>query len=110
MGTGKEMRDLSFLDDQILNMIRIAERAEYHGETYNLASGVSHSVKDIAGVVARAMRLKPKFVFTQKIRAFDSRAWYADVKKMRSLGCRNKTSLAEGVKKMVNWYNSEIKK
>lgn len=109
LGSGKEMRDLSFVDDQIANMIRIAERAEYRGEAYNLASGMSYTIKEVADVLAQAMDLKPKFVFTKKTRAFDSRTWHADVRKIRSLGCRNATSLAKGIQKTVEWYNLEFK-
>lgn len=106
MGNGREMRDLTYVEDQIGQMIRVAERADYRGEAYNLASGKLYSVKKVAEDIARSMKLKPKFVFTKNIRAFDSRVWVPDLRKIRGFGCRAATPLREGIEKTLEWYRS----
>jgi hypothetical protein len=56
-----------------------------------------------------AMKLKPKFVFTNKIRTFDGQSWRGDDSIIKKMGCSTPTSLFAGVKKTVLWYMKEIK-
>lgn len=108
IGSGNEARDLVFIDDQIENIIRVAESAEYEGEVYNLGSGRAYTTKQIAGAVARSMKLNPEFIFSQKTRLFDVNITLADTNKIKKLGCKTQTSLDEGIKRMVSWYRLSV--
>ena len=108
LGSGKEARDLVFIDDQIENIIRVTKFADYEGEVYNLGSGKSYTTNEIAKVVAKSMGLDPKLIFSQKIRSFDVKVTIADIGKIKKLGCRTKTSLRQGIDKTVNWYRSAV--
>lgn len=106
IGDGTQERDIVFVGDQVASIVRVAERAQYKGEVYNLCSGKSHTTVGIAKAVVRAMKLKPRFVFTKKTRAFDAQRWVGDPTKIKKLGCRYRTSLEEGVRRTVAWYRA----
>lgn len=108
LGSGKEARDLVFIDDQIENINRVATFADYEGEVYNLGSGKSYTTNEIAKTVAESMGLDPELIFSQKIRAFDVKITIADISKIKKLGCKTKTSLRQGIEKTVNWYQSAL--
>lgn len=104
IGTGKESRDLIFINDLIKNILKVAEFADYNAEIYNMGTGKSYTTTQIARTVAAAMHIKPKLFFSKKIRSFDVANTTADVKKIRKLGCKTNTTLANGVRQTVRWY------
>lgn len=106
LGDGTQARDLVFIEDLVENMIKVSHKAKYKGEVYNLCSGKLYSTKRIAYCVARAMGLRPEFVFTGKIRIFDGQSWLGNNSKIKKLGCKTTTSLQKGIAETVCWYNS----
>lgn len=109
LGDGSQARDMVYVDDQVKNIIKIAERAAYDGGVYNLCSGNLYTTKELAGYVAGAMKIKPKIIFTHKIRTFDGQSWRGDNSIIKKMGCSTPTSLAVGIGKTVSWYMREIK-
>ncbi|MEK7546585.1 MAG: NAD-dependent epimerase/dehydratase family protein [Patescibacteria group bacterium] len=103
IGDGKQARDLVFIDDQIKNIIRVAERGNYDGSVYNLGSGKLYSTLEIAKTVGSAMGLRPQISFTGRLRSSDGQVWRADIKKIVKLGCRITTPLNSGIIKTVAW-------
>lgn len=108
-GTGKEARDFTYVDDQVKNILLIAQKAKYGGEAYNAGSGTLVTTKKVAETIVRAMRLKSKIIFTDATRVFDGFSWLADVRKMRAFGCKNTTSFENGIKVTVAWYKANFK-
>ncbi|MDD5146009.1 MAG: NAD(P)-dependent oxidoreductase [Candidatus Pacebacteria bacterium] len=109
LGDGSQARDMVYIDDQIKNIIKIAQKAFYKGEVYNLCSGNLYTTKELAHCVVLAMKMRPKLVFTNKIRVFDGQSWRGDSSIIKKMGCSTPTSLSTGIKKTVLWYMKEIK-
>lgn len=108
LGDGTQARDFIFINDVVDNMVQIACNAQYRGEVYNLCSGELHTTKELAELIAEAMKLKPKLIFTQKVRVFDGQSSLGDDTKMKSLGGRSNYSLKRGIEETIKWYRSEM--
>ncbi len=106
IGTGNEARDLTFIVDQVSNIVRVAEQADFKGEAYNLASGSLYSTRQVAESVARALGLTPEFIYTEKARVFDAPSWLADVNKIKKFGASTPTKLDHGVEQTVRWFKN----
>ncbi len=107
-GTGNEARDIIYIDDQVNNLLTIAEHGVYEGETYNAACGSLTTTRQIAEAVAVAMNLSPKFIFTEQIRVFDAPIWLADVSKIAALGCKSTIGLEEGMRRTAAWFKNNV--
>jgi len=107
LGDGTESRDMTFVFDQVKNIVKVAQYADYNGEVYNLGSGQAYSTKYIAELIAKTMNLNPKFIFTKNIRVFDGHTWTADIAKIKDFGCDNFTDFNEGIEETINWYNKQ---
>jgi UDP-glucose 4-epimerase len=105
IGDGLQYRDMSYIDDQVENILTLVNKADFGGESYNLGSGTSYSTKAIAIEIIKAMNLKTEIVFTGQSRVFDANSWTADNSKILSLGCSYQTKLSDGLAKTVTWFN-----
>jgi len=106
LGDGTQARDLTYISDQVQNMVRISNRAKYNGDIYNLGSGRIYTTKQIAAAVMKAMNITPTISFTGQVRPADGQVWRADIKKIKSLGCIITTSLSVGIEKTLAWYQN----
>jgi UDP-glucose 4-epimerase len=104
IGDGSQARDLVFIDDQVANIIKVSEGAQYTGEVYNLGSAELYTTKDIAMAVIKGLDIKPEIVFTGEVRKSDGQTWRADIAKMKKLGGQINVSLVAGISKTVAWY------
>ena len=103
-GDGSEIRDLTYIDDQIEGLLLLARKAKYEGEVYNLGSGIGISISDLALKIVKLMGIKPKIIYQKKDKEkYYGNAWIADISKVKSLKHHPKTSLDEGLKKTIEW-------
>ena len=103
-GDGSEVRDLSYIDDQIGGLLLLSKKAKYKGEVYNLGSGVGISVKDLALKIAKLMRAKPEIIFKKENSdKYYGHTWIADISKISKLDYMPKTKLEDGLKKTIEW-------
>jgi UDP-glucose 4-epimerase len=105
LGTGRQVRDFNYVEDTVQGLLALAEKG-VPGEAYNVASGVSHSVTDLAHLLIDTLGLagKTTLSFTGESWAGDAQRWEVDIGKMRGLGYRPATTLREGVKKVDEWF------
>lgn len=103
-GDGSEIRDLSYIDDQVNGLLLLAQKGKFKGEVYNLGSGVGISISNLALKIAKLMNLKPRLVYQkQNKETHHGKIWIADISKVMSLKHIPKTSFDTGLKKTIDW-------
>jgi UDP-glucose 4-epimerase len=108
MGDGSEIRDFTYVDDQVAGLLLLAEKAEYVGEIYNLGSGAGISVADLAEKIAGHMELRPKISFEKsKSENHHGKSWILDIQKASGLGHLPKTQLDDGLRQTIEWVKSQ---
>jgi dTDP-L-rhamnose 4-epimerase len=102
---GNQRRDVVHVEDVAEAFAIALEHERAPGGVFNIASGESRSVKEIAKLLATAMArpgLPPEIV--GKSRAGDIRHCFADVTKAREeLGFQAKRELSEGLAELADW-------
>lgn len=104
LGSGRQEKDYVYIDDVVDALVLSAEEGR-GGEAYNVGTGVSTSVDEVARVVSEVMGLDPDFEHT------GGKAWRGDVEeacadtsKLEELGWRPTVSVREGVERMYGWF------
>jgi UDP-glucose 4-epimerase len=107
LGSGKQVRDFNFVEDTVQGLLVLAEKG-ISGEAYNIASGASHSVTELAHILIEHLGLKGKtsLAFTGESWAGDAQYWEVDIAKIKVLGYRPQVSLPEGVALVADWFNT----
>lgn len=108
-GDGQQKRAFSCVDDVIPAMIKAAFEPKCEGQIINLGSDEAVSLKDLAQVVLEEffgkknipVRLTPKHLPDRPQEVKYAYCDHAQARKL--LGFESKTSLREGVRKMIVW-------
>ena len=105
LGDGKQVRDLNYVTDTVGGLMAIALKGQ-SGEAYNLASGTSHNVTEIAHMLLDILRLRDstRISYSGKSWSGDAQRWEVDITKARSLGYGPATPLRKGLEEVVAWY------
>lgn len=103
---GKQLRDFCYIDDVVDALMRAAATQEALGRIINIASGRPVSIKDvILQVMAITGGGKPVWG-AHPYRKGENMSLYADVRLAKSLlGWEPSTSLDEGLRKTIEYYN-----
>lgn len=101
---GKMLRDFTYIDDIVDGVVAALERVSGY-EIYNLGNGspvqLLDFIKTIETTVGKAAQLE-----MASMQAGDVTQTYADIEKATmKLDYRPKTTLAEGIKAYIDWYN-----
>jgi len=107
LGDGSQTRDLVFVTDVVEAMILVADTAPLQGEAFNVASGTSHSIRELAEALCRTLDSFPELTFTGQVRLGDAQKWEVDIGKVKQLGFVPRVLLDEGLKRVVEWYATE---
>lgn len=108
LGSGKQLRDFIFIDDAVTVTLAVADRAreDEAAPVYNVGTGISTSVLDVAGRVAAAMgRSNLAFETTQS-------SWIGDVDYLLLDPARTHKYLStpvqveEGIDRFVRWIET----
>lgn len=105
-GTGEDIRDLIFIDDFLEGLLLATERLNSFA-TVNIASGRGYKVKKILDAIIRVVgRGTPQVIFDpSKPSMVPIRL--LNIEKAKSLlGFFPKTTLEEGLRKTVHWYQT----
>jgi dTDP-L-rhamnose 4-epimerase len=102
---GEQRRDFVHVKDVARAFLLALEHEAAPGGVFNIASGEDRSVREVAGLLARAMGrgdLRPEI--TGKARAGDIRHCVADISKARAeLGFRPARDFSEGLAELADW-------
>lgn len=106
LGTGFEQRDFIYVDDAIRAVLLAANSAISNEKIFNVGTGTSTSIKEIAELILRILDLHPEILFTKA-------SWKGDIKKLglnidriRRLGFSPIHSLEDGVTETIEWFRS----
>jgi dolichol-phosphate mannosyltransferase len=103
-------RDFVYVDDVVEAFVDTALnlKEEDYGESFNIGSGCKTTIADIAAIARQLFGIdhEPEFS-SMPDRTWDVSDWYANPDRAyRRLNWRPKTSLSEGLDRMVAWYRS----
>ena len=105
---GKESRDFVYIDDVVNATIAGIEKPEADGEVFNVGSGVSTTVLNVAETLIKNYGADVPLQVTGSYRLGDIRHNYANINKIeRALGFKPLMSFADGIKKFTDWVNSQ---
>jgi dTDP-glucose 4,6-dehydratase len=112
-GTGKSSRDFTYVSDlaEAIDMIIRAPAKKVLGEIFNVGSGKSHSINEIARLIIKMMKDKTDRVeYSESSMNIGDRPGQvfrhtADTSKIRRiLGWKPKISFESGLDKTIEWY------
>lgn len=110
LGTGNQMKDYLYIDDAIDATLLATSKGELAGEAYNVGSGESYTVKELAKRMLEILGLSGKTKLFYK----GGLSWPGDVQKtqadiatLKKLGFAPKVGFDEGISTFVDWYQSE---
>jgi polyisoprenyl-phosphate glycosyltransferase len=103
-------RDFVYIDDVVEAFMDTALnlKEEDYGESFNIGSGCKTTIADIAAVAGELFGISGEPAFSaMPDRIWDVSDWYANPgKAARRLGWQPRTSLSEGLRRMVEWYRT----
>ena len=104
MGTGKETRDFTFVEDIVAGTLRAGVVPEAVGDAINLASETETKVIDIANTVNKLTGNNNGVEFVEKRNWDKITRRRASIEKARkNLGYNPKTEMAVGIKRTFDW-------
>ncbi len=102
LGDGKQTKDYIYIDDVVDAFLSHKEG------TFNLGSGKSISVIDLAKLIIESMKLEGVKIETgHQNWQGDVPVTLADISKLKKTGWSPKVRIDEGVKKMIGWLKNE---
>ena len=107
LGSGRQLRDFNYVADTIQGLSIILGRGET-GAVYNLASGRSHTVTELADMLLRVKGLgETAFRYTGTSWRGDVQRWEVDITRLSALGYVPRYSLDAGLRELTTWYEHE---
>jgi len=110
-GSPDRYRDLVYIDDVVEAYIRCLDRSETYGKTYNVATGMKTTVKDLLNAELKAFGhdiSKYPIKYTDPTPG-DTFGIFADATTTKEDLCwEPRTTLDEGLEKMVKWAIRDI--
>lgn len=95
-------RDFLYIDDAVEAYIKAAEYDESTYDIFNIGSGVSHSVREIADMMARIANVNISIRSLDKTRQGEISETVADISKAAAiLGWQPRTGIESGLRKIV---------
>jgi len=105
---GLQSRDFTHVSDIVAANLLAMERDAAVGGVYNVGTGRSTSVLEVAETLAREIGVKEAAEVVGRFRAGDIRHCYADVSAAaRDLGFESKTSLETGMRELLAWLRTQ---
>ena len=104
LGAPDVSRDFVFVEDAARGLVVLARAAAADGEAYNLASGRSTSLNELATTLVDISGMEADVEFTGEVRAGDPLHWTGDPQRARALGVRCDTPLEEGLRRTAEWF------
>ena len=106
-GDGEKRRDFIYVDDINDFHLRCIYDRRTDGQTYNLGSGVNHSVNEIYKIISALMGsdMSPKY---KEGVSWEAGVTLADITKAKAIGWFPKTKLEDGLLASIEFLKKEI--
>ena len=104
LGTGKQSRDFVYVTDMVDALLKVATISEAAGQVFNIGSGTTTSVAELAKMIVETLGLKKVNIYFKGGQAWpgDMNVTLADNNKAANiLEWRPKVSLRQGLKKLI---------
>jgi UDP-glucose 4-epimerase len=110
LGNGEQVRDFTYVADTVAGLRILAERGE-PGEAYNLSSGTSCSVTDLAGCLLATLGLagRTRLSYTGASWTGDAQRWEVSIERLEALGYRPGWPLADGLRRTAHWFQTTFR-
>ena len=108
LGDGRHERDFVFVTDVVQALLLAATQAPGRGEVYNVASGRTITIGDLAHAVCRMRSPGARLRFTGRDRPGDAKRWVVDISRLRGLGFEPRVSLEAGLELVAEWFDGLI--
>ncbi|MFC1786829.1 NAD-dependent epimerase/dehydratase family protein [Halobacteriota archaeon] len=102
IGTGLQEKDYIYIDDTV-EAFMIAYEKGVSGEAYNVGSGISTTVNEIAEIIFDTLDIRPKATYTGESWIGDVESSLPNISKLKRLGWTPKLSIKEGIEKLYEW-------
>lgn len=102
-GTGTETRDFIHVNDVMLALNLIINKADFNHSIFNIASGKQVSIKEVAETFYKQLERSISIQFKGKNRSGDPLHWVANITQLERLGFQVETTVEEGLKQQVAW-------
>lgn len=103
-GDGSQMRDFIHIDDLLDAFLLIAQKADFTGEAYNVASGTSVTIAQLVDTVFDATQQRRKVIFSDQSGPGEPQRWDVDISKLKALGFDCKISLRDGLESLSSAF------
>jgi len=105
LGSGQQVRDFTYVSDTVRGLVLLAE-CGVPAEAYNLSSGHSVSVTEVAHALFSALGLegRTRITYTGVSWPGDAQRWEVSNDKIRSLGFSPEVPLSEGLSRTIQWF------
>ena len=106
---GRQRRDFVHVEDVANAFLLALDAPNAAGEIFNIGSGASISIREVAELLATAMgRLELRPLVLEQARAGDIRHCFADIAHAREqLGFSPQRNLAEGMRELAGWVKQQ---
>ena len=101
---GDMKRDFTYIDD-IISGIKSAIKKNYSYEIFNLGNSSSENLMDMISAIEKYLKKKAKIKYLD-MQPGDVEKTFADIKHSKlKLGYNPKTSMNDGITKLIDWYS-----
>lgn len=107
-GDGEETREFIYIEDIAKAIELIILRANFSGESINVANALEVSIKNVVDLFAKLTNWNGNIIFTGDSRRGDPLRWQADNSILKSFGYRQSISLEAGLKNYIQWASENI--
>lgn len=105
-GDGFQRRDFIYISDVVEAFLLTANKAEFNGEVYNVASGLSTSISDLVKMIASKLHCSPEFKFENSTPG-DPDIWVSSIEKISKIGFKPQINLEYGVEQVIEYTKAE---
>lgn len=103
MGDGSSIRDFIYMEDVAEGLLSVFEKG-YPSDPINLGSGIGVSIKRITEIIKEITNVE--FIFDSTKYSGDKIRILSTEKCEAITGFKCKTSIEDGIKKTIDWYNN----
>jgi len=108
-GDGKQVRDILYVKDLVLAFDKFISSKLKH-EVFNIGGGPENSLSliELIEILEKITGIRPEIKYAQW-RPFDQKVYISDITKLNLLlNWKPKVSVLEGIKRVINWVQSNL--